>query len=342
MLIPNQQIDIVWDSNNREWYENKGYVFTKYKDHFICNAEDLNQHAHRKVLIKCDYCGTIKETHQSTHYNAMHNYPFKDCCDKCAGKKTSEVSYYKRREKSWSLLEKHCKEKHYTLITNKNEFTDVKMQIRYICPIHGEMSSSMDNMIRKGCGCSKCRDAFIGLTNILDVDYVEEYINNINNNVWINKSEYKNSTTHNIDILCGKCKNKIFTTSFNNYKRAGVNQCFSCSNKASRGEELIASILNKYNIDFIPEYRFDDCRDKRSLPFDFYIPLYNLIIEFDGQHHYENHENWSNFEITKKHDEIKNDYCYKKNINLLRIPYWDGNNLEEIILNKINELKNVA
>lgn len=32
--------------------------------------------------------------------------------------------------------------------------------------------------------------------------------------------------------------------------------------------------------------RFADCRTKVSLPFDFYLPSYNLIIEADGNQHY--------------------------------------------------------
>ena len=91
--------------------------------------------------------------------------------------------------------------------------------------------------------------------------------------------------------------------------------------------------LNK--IEFIQEKRFVDCRDKKPLPFDFYLPQYNLIIEFDGRHHFEE-KGRGNHEITVKHDEIKNQYCKDNDINLLRIPYWEGSNIENIISTQLN------
>ena len=43
---------------------------------------------------------------------------------------------------------------------------------------------------------------------------------------------------------------------------------------------------------------------------------------------------------TKKRDKLKNLYCDYHKINLLRIPYTEKNNIEQIILNKINSITN--
>jgi very-short-patch-repair endonuclease len=62
------------------------------------------------------------------------------------------------------------------------------------------------------------------------------------------------------------------------------------------------------------------------LPFDFYLPEYNLIIEFDGDQHYRNTEKFGKnggFERIQKHDKMKNEYCEKNNIHLLRLTYDD-------------------
>lgn len=45
---------------------------------------------------------------------------------------------------------------------------------------------------------------------------------------------------------------------------------------------------------------------------------------------------FANYEMTKIHDEIKNKYCKLHNIDLLRIPYWEGHNIGKIISNKLN------
>lgn len=66
--------------------------------------------------------------------------------------------------------------------------------------------------------------------------------------------------------------------------------------------------------------RFSDCRTKVSLPFDFYLPSYNLIIEADGNQHYSDaRKAWGT--RCWHTDAIKNEYCKEKGIQLLRIRY---------------------
>ena len=72
-----------------------------------------------------------------------------------------------------------------------------------------------------------------------------------------------------------------------------------------------------------------------------------LIIEYDGEGHYEpidfagKGKEWANknFERIKKYDNLKNDYCKENNLFLLRIPYWEFNNIKEIIYQEIEKLK---
>lgn len=56
-----------------------------------------------------------------------------------------------------------------------------------------------------------------------------------------------------------------------------------------------------------------------------------MCIEFDGQQHYTNIYGEKSFEATRKHDNIKNKYCADTGIQLLRIPYWKGNQIEGIL-----------
>ena len=96
---------------------------------------------------------------------------------------------------------------------------------------------------------------------------------------------------------------------------------------------------------YISQYKFSDCKDKNSLPFDLYLPEYNTIIETDGEQHYRPIK-WSsnitdkqaedNLQLVQFHDKIKTEYCYSKGINLIRIPYWKKENIKEILCNKLN------
>lgn len=96
---------------------------------------------------------------------------------------------------------------------------------------------------------------------------------------------------------------------------------------SSKWELFIAKHLTSLNIKFEFQKRFNDCKNEKgsdTLPFDFYPYENNIIIEYDGLHHFEPIKGWGGeekFKITQKNDEIKNTYCKNKNITLIRIPY---------------------
>lgn len=146
--------------------------------------------------------------------------------------------------------------------------------------------------------------------------------------------EYNGRTIPTRFLHSGGC-GKEFITKPANLSKNGVYKifCEHCSEK-SKGEYLSKKILedlekdNSYNIKFEYQKRFDDCRDKRPLPFDFAI--YNnksnkliFLIEFDGQQHKKQKGSifsaGSRFETIQKHDKIKTEYCKKKKIPLLRM-----------------------
>ncbi len=97
---------------------------------------------------------------------------------------------------------------------------------------------------------------------------------------------------------------------------------------SSIGEITIAHLLSINNIEYIQEYRFIDLVSDKCYPlrYDFYLPQYNRLIEFDGEQHYKD-TGWNTLEETQKRDKIKNDYALSNNIDLVRIPYWERDNI---------------
>lgn len=332
MFDENQIVQVRWNNTNKEWYESKGYVYTKRYEYFEVKAKDLSPRSDARIKATCDYCGR--------EYNAYYvilmdgrKIVQKDCCHSCTGKKGSETSLRKRAVKYIGMAQDECKKHGYILLTTIDEYTDVKMDVRFDCPKHGVQIMMLDNLIH-GHGCWDCsyETRFDNVRH--SVEYIKECIESINGNKWLNQNDYKNSTTRNLEILCS-CGN-IFTTSFSNYYRHNVVTCYSCSCKENSGEEKVRRFLEDREIDFEQEKRFDDCRDIKPLPFDFYLPEYNLCIEFDGQHHFENIRNRNDLEWVQNHDKIKNQYCKDNGINLLRIPYWKGHDIESIVAEKLN------
>lgn len=100
----------------------------------------------------------------------------------------------------------------------------------------------------------------------------------------------------------------------------------------SKGEAYIMSILNKENVPFEREKCFTDLRHKRAfLRYDFYLPVQNVMIEYDGEFHYSQIRGGRNeFLHYKENDRIKNSYCLAHNIPLYRIPYWELKNIAQV------------
>jgi very-short-patch-repair endonuclease len=108
----------------------------------------------------------------------------------------------------------------------------------------------------------------------------------------------------------------------------------------SQGEKKIEEFLTKHGMTFEQEKRFKTCRDKKPLPFDFFVTDYNLVIEFDGKQHFKpRHFNAIDFsdslEYTQFHDELKNNWCEENGIDIIRISYLDFDNIEEILATKL-------
>ena len=100
----------------------------------------------------------------------------------------------------------------------------------------------------------------------------------------------------------------------------------------SRGNVKIAEILDEANIDYETEKIFDTCKDKKELPFDFFVNN-QYLIEYDGEQHF-NKDNIFDYEYTHKHDLIKSNWCKANQIPLIRIPYYhyDLLNINDLLL----------
>jgi very-short-patch-repair endonuclease len=99
--------------------------------------------------------------------------------------------------------------------------------------------------------------------------------------------------------------------------------------KRSKGEIMVVDWLTNNNIKFEQEYLIKFPFIVRKKPFifiDFYLPEHNMFIEYNGKQHYEYvpyfHKNENDFERQKFRDFIVRDYCEKKGIKLLEIPYY--------------------
>lgn len=140
--------------------------------------------------------------------------------------------------------------------------------------------------------------------------------------------------------VCTNCGNENFEVSGNNLQ-SGATQ--SCGCVSSRGEAAIGQYLRRKNINYVSQYTFPALvsLSGNRLRFDFAIFDNNnqikYLIEFDGrQHTFGPDGTWtqsSSLEEIKYNDELKNEYCKKRGLKLIRINYTDIGNIDTILDN---------
>jgi len=88
----------------------------------------------------------------------------------------------------------------------------------------------------------------------------------------------------------------------------------------SFGELIIYTYLTQHDIEFEHQKRYPDLKHKSILPFDFYIPSVNLLIEYNGiQHKRGWNGDLADAKAIQHRDELKRAYAQKHGISYLII-----------------------
>lgn len=318
---------------------------TKSHDKFVEDLKSINQdievigkyiNMDTKVQVRCLKDGYIWDADPRKLYRGCK-------CAVCSNRKVVEgindiqtvrpdlVKYFKNKDDAVR----------YTPGSEKN--------IDVICPECGyEDRIRIGNLSRFGFACNGCYEKKYGRKRVphgyWNKNTMTEYLNE--NYVGYKLLDIQEASVDGCLKVLIKCPNDnhdpywaYWTNIISGYT------CFLCylEDSMSRGEHMAESILKKYNINFNSQKRFDDCRDKYTLPFDFYLPEYNLIIEIMGEQHerpigYFGGE--ESFRKCIKHDKMKRDYLKEHNINILDIWYYEFDKMENLIINKIQEILN--
>jgi NADH pyrophosphatase NudC (nudix superfamily)/very-short-patch-repair endonuclease len=240
-------------------------------------------------------------------------------CSKCTKK------YKPTHKEAEELVLKKCKEKNYTLI-EPFIYNGAKTVLNFKCNIDNyEWCTSYNNFINNDRGCKKCS----GRLKKTQIE-AEELVSNKckeKNYTLIEPFIYINNTTK-LHLKCNIDNHEWFPE-YNGFINCNKG-CPICND--SHGESTINRILTEKNIIFKREYKFENCKYKKLLQFDFYLPEYNICIEFDGIQHFEKIEKWGGEKTLKEtqiRDNIKNIFCLENNIKLIRIKY-DENVLERL------------
>ncbi len=101
--------------------------------------------------------------------------------------------------------------------------------------------------------------------------------------------------------------------------------------KMSHGEREIFRLLTNEGHFFEMNKRFDDLKGGR-LSYDFYIPTFNQLIEYDGIYHFHRvYRKQEALDRQIKNDQLKQDYAANKKIRFKRIAYYEHNSIPLIL-----------
>lgn len=292
------------------------------------NVEYNNYHT--KVKIKCKKHNFIFLQTPGQHLSGRG-------CKKCKFEKLLQISKYTTKQFIQKAKAIHGDRYDYS----KVNYIDSYSPVIIICSKHGEFSQIPNYHIQQK-GCVKCSQEELSLKFRSNKYEFIKKANKIHNDRYdYSKVKYVNCKTK-VCIICHKHGEFLQTPNSHLYNSG----CPIC--KASKGELAIKDILDKNNIKVESQYKIPEVSDE--LYYDFYLPDYNLLIEFHGIQHYEYqpffHKTDYDFGDQKRRDEIirHNAYCWKYNyleFNYKHLKHMTVGEFEQLVLNSIVNIRRI-
>jgi hypothetical protein len=257
--------------------------------------------------------------------------------------------------KTWLKLNN----KNFELLSDRYEGCYINLKWKCLKDGCGEIFDMDWTTVHSGNNCPYCRGYRLGLSNCLmtkNPELAKEWHPILNGDL----TPY-DVTAGNDKMawwICKECGHEWYSGIGSRNTGVGCPEC-----KKSKGEKRIETnfiengfikidkykyklLSNKTNIYFIPQMTFSGLVGMGSglLSYDFYLPQYNLLIEYQGEQHEHYckgaHSSKKDFEKQQEHDKRKKDYAKQNNYKLLEIWYYDFDRIEEI-LNKELNIKNL-
>lgn len=321
--------ELIKNESNR--YAKRFYALLLDEGYKIANGNRYTN-AHTHVFIRCDKGHGYYEV-MPTNFISQGSR-----CPMCMGENNR-----KKFALTQSQFEDRVKE------STDDEFevigkyinTETKILVKHKTCNH-EYTVRPSNLL-KGRGCPKCANR-LEITDNLFKKRVSELVGED----YTFLEDYKDSSTP-IKVQHREC-GFTYNIAPNNFFRG--RRCPQCT--SSKGEKLVESILKKNNFTFTPQDKFDECRNKLPLPFDFGVYDNDeliALIEYQGIQHYKpvdfagRGEEWAqgSFERIQQNDNIKRKFCKENNIPLIEIHYsLTDEQVSDFLLLKLNELTNKA
>jgi len=286
---------------------------------FLDYSETIFIDSLTKVNFKCPHHGIVSQD-PYTHLRSENGCPL-------CGKEVRAKNRINNRAKK---LEQEFVKKHGHRYTYKwDTYKGMGQYMIITCPEHGDFEQFPSSHLI-GRGCPKCASTERGMLRRLGKEKILARFYTIYGDKYDYSLIPENvlSDEH-VTVICPK-HGKFDVTVTNHMRQSG---CPGCAE--SHGERAVRNVLNKRNVPFSFQHRFDECKHILKLPFDFYLPTKNTVIEYHGQQHFRSVDVFGGekaYASQQKRDEIKAEFCHKNGIKLEIIRY------DESVKTRMNEI----
>lgn len=217
---------------------------------------------------------------------------------------------------------------------SKVQYINANTKVCIICPEHKEFYQTPHHHL-EGHGCKKCANVKTGSSKVMPLETFIQKANLIHSNRYnYNKCTYINARTK-VIITC-PIHGDFEQTPDHHLRGVG---CPSCA--SSNGEKLVKGILDEYNINYIQQYEISidtNINPSGKAYIDFYLPDYNILIEYNGEQHYIQREYFGGelgFNKQVNRDNFIKSYAANNGIQLVEIHY--KNRTKQDILKYLEE-----
>ena len=215
---------------------------------------------------------------------------------------------------------------------SKVDYINVIEKVIIICKEHGEFEQSPNNHLN-GQGCQKCGH---NMTIFSNEDFVKEAKKIHGDKYDYSKSSYSKMAVRLI-IICKSHGEFSQTPSNHITHRQGCNLCIN------KTETKLYEIMKKIFPNLISQFKQEWCKNKKSLPYDFCIPEYKIIIELDGRQHFQQVRNWSSPQEQFENDKFKEECANNNGYSIIRLLQEDVMNdtydWEKELCDAVEEIK---
>lgn len=277
-----------------------------------------------------EYCNDKNCSKKVKFFTIKNGYS--EFCRKCSLKYIKYKNNNYNKKKKINFINKAKKIRKNLFNYNKVNYLDRKTKIQIWCfSCKKYIYVTPEYHLKRRYGCPSCKEKAILFDKLKRTKNFLEKTKIIHSDCFdLSKVNYINDYTL-IKIWCKNCKKYFKQKPGQIISGVGCPFCVE-----SKNERKIRIWFEQNNIKYEYQKRFKNCKNKRPLPFDFYLPIQNMCIEYDGEQHYDfrihrSKNQKKSFEKLQFHDNIKNHFCINNNIKLLRIPFWEKDNIENIL-----------